>query len=332
VLSPTMIVEQWSSIRTNTYRFLPGTSMAAPHVAGIAALMKSVYPGMGSNEFFTAVSSGKITLDLAQNGSTNKDPEFGYGRIDAQKAIDWAWKESQGSSGDAFLTTSIAAANFGSNQLSRDFVISKGGEGAISVADMGDSEAWIQVFTVSTNNEGLGTYRINVDRTGLIDGSYTGWIAIEGSDGSLIWISVAMQVGRKVAGEAGYLYALLLDSWTFGNVKEWSGLAFSDEYLINLDSNPPGRYFLLIGSDIDNDFVVCDSGEFCQMYPLNSQASEIIVSDRDVQLGNFFMGFPDDNNSGNVSSAAFDSSSQNKDPEGKEIMAKIGTSGVSRER
>ncbi len=246
---------------------------------------------MRTQEFFSAISSGKITLDLAQNGATNKDSYFGYGRIDAQKAVNWALEQSSGQSTDAFLTSSVSSVNFGSNQLSVDFNISKGGVGTISVTGGGTTENWIQLWTVSTDNEGLGTYRIIVDRTGLIDGAYSGWAGIEGSDNSITWISVSMQVGEKVAGEAGYLYALLLDNWTFGNVKQWDGLAVGDSYPINLASNPPGTYFLMVGSDIDNDFNICDAGEFCQIYPLNSQASEIIISNGHVQLGNFSMGF-----------------------------------------
>lgn len=332
VLSPIMVVDKGTSTRTNGYGFLQGTSMASPHIAGIAALMKSTYPEMGPNEFFTAISSGKITVDLAQNGPTNKDIYFGYGRIDVQKAVNWAVEQSQGQPSDAFLTTSISAANFGSNQLAIDFDVAKAGSGDISVTSGGSTEDWIQLWTVNTDNQGLGTYSITVDRAGLIDGSYSGWAGIEGSDGSITWISVAMQVGEKVAGEAGYLYALLLDSWTFGNVKQWDGLAISSEYSIDLSSNPPGTYFLMVGSDIDHDFTVCDPGEFCQIYPLNSQASEIIVSNRDIHLGYFIMGFPNDIDGGNGLSAAFEPESESNENYILNIKTRIGTSGVSRKR
>lgn len=332
VLSPLMVIEKGTSTRLNTYNFLQGTSMASPHMAGIAALMKSVYPEMGPNEFFTAISSGNVTVDLAQNGSTNKDQFFGYGRIDVQKAVNWAVERSQGQPGDAFLTSSISAANFGSNQTSVDFEITKSGSGSISVAGGGASESWIQAWTVNTDGEGLGTYRITVERAGLIDGSYNGWVGIEASDGSMIWISVAMQVGEKVAGEAGYLYALLLDEWTFGNVKQWDGLPVGNEYSLSLDSNPPGSYFLMLGSDIDNDFTVCDPGEFCQIYPLNSQASEIVIENMNVQLGNFTMGFPLDEDSGGLSSGALGADGELSGGVYSDALRQLRTEGVSRRK
>jgi len=331
VLSPTMIIEQYHSTKADQYAFMQGTSMASPHVAGVAALMKSVYPEMGSSEFSSAISSGEIIMDLAQNGLTSKDTSFGFGRIDARLAVNWATEQEQGQSISAFLTSSISAANFGSNLSSIDFKIEKSGNGALSSSGGEYFGAWMEVFAVSTDGEGMGTYRINVDRSGLIDGSYYGWVRVDASNGSNILISVAMRVGDKVAGEAGYQYALLLDNWTFGNVKQWNGAAVESNYSIYLNSNPPGKYYLLVGSDIDNDMSVCDAGEVCQFYPLTSQASEIEVSSQNVQLGSFTMGFPGNSNAGDLSSATFGSSGEGRSNY-SEIRAIIGESGVSRRK
>jgi len=38
----------------------------------------------------TVDASGNITVDLAQNGATEKDPKYGYGRIDAFNALLYA--------------------------------------------------------------------------------------------------------------------------------------------------------------------------------------------------------------------------------------------------
>ena len=42
--------------------------MAAPHVAGVASLMKSVYPDMSPSDFDAILVSGKITIDLGDPG------------------------------------------------------------------------------------------------------------------------------------------------------------------------------------------------------------------------------------------------------------------------
>lgn len=331
VLSTVMVVEQGSSVQTTGYAYLQGTSMASPHVAGVAALMKSVYPEMGSNEFFTAISSGEITEDLANDGSTNKDPSFGYGRIDAQKAINWALEQGAQPI-PPYLRSSISVANFESTQLSISFEIKRGGTGNISVTGGEVSDAWMQLVDVDTDEDGLGTYRIDVDRTGLVDGAYSGSVAINASDGSEVLISVAMHVGEKVAGEAGYQYAVMFDSLTLNEVAQWEGLATDKQYPISFSNVPFGSYFLFVSSDIDNDFSFCDEGEFCQIYPIISSPSQIFVYDRDIDLGLFTMRFPEDLGDIYVTSSLGETGSQNENPKASSIMDVIKRSGVSTRR
>jgi hypothetical protein len=55
-----------------------GTSMAAPHVSGLAALLMSAYPTTSASEIETLIYDH--TLDL---GDLGFDPYYGHGRIDA---------------------------------------------------------------------------------------------------------------------------------------------------------------------------------------------------------------------------------------------------------
>jgi hypothetical protein len=65
-----------------TYSGLQGTSMAAPHVAGLAALLFSAYPGLTADDVRDILST--FTLDL---GSPGFDTHFGYGLVDAQGSL-----------------------------------------------------------------------------------------------------------------------------------------------------------------------------------------------------------------------------------------------------
>lgn len=68
-----------SSIPGNNYKYFKGTSMAAPHVAGLAALIRSINPEL-SNE-----KVRKIIKSTADKIATDKP--VGTGRINATKAI-----------------------------------------------------------------------------------------------------------------------------------------------------------------------------------------------------------------------------------------------------
>ena len=66
----------------NTYSLKSGTSMACPHVSGVAALVLSRYPGMSNLEV------RKRLADTADDlGSPGKDTRYGYGLVNAFAAL-----------------------------------------------------------------------------------------------------------------------------------------------------------------------------------------------------------------------------------------------------
>lgn len=64
------------------YDFLNGTSQAAPHVAGLAALVWSMQPALSPNEVQTMIQDTAVDL-----GTPGKDIYYGYGRIDVAAAL-----------------------------------------------------------------------------------------------------------------------------------------------------------------------------------------------------------------------------------------------------
>lgn len=70
------------------YAALSGTSMAAPHVAGLAALIKSANPDLTSSQVIRIIK--KSAIDLGEQG---KDTHFGNGLIDVNSALQEASRE-----------------------------------------------------------------------------------------------------------------------------------------------------------------------------------------------------------------------------------------------
>jgi hypothetical protein len=65
------------------YGYLFGTSMATPHVAGLAALIWSFNPSLSGSEVRNIIQN--TTDDL---GSAGWDQDYGYGRINARRALE----------------------------------------------------------------------------------------------------------------------------------------------------------------------------------------------------------------------------------------------------
>lgn len=76
--------EIYSTLPGNKYGSLSGTSMACPHVTGVAALIKGAYPEMTNVQ--TRIRMQISAQNIAKNGFRAKD-WFGYGLIDAVKAV-----------------------------------------------------------------------------------------------------------------------------------------------------------------------------------------------------------------------------------------------------
>jgi serine protease len=153
------------------------------------------------------------------------------------------------------------------------------------------SAGWLTVTQESVDADGLGTYRATVDRTGLLDGIYTGTITFD-SDRNDVDVRVIMQVGNPAASsaDAGYHYVLLVDPISFETISSSEVSAVNGQYLWSLPGVPSGSYYLVAGSDLDNDLFICDPGEACGGYPTTESITPITVSGAVGGL-NFITGF-----------------------------------------
>lgn len=85
------------SVTATNYAFFDGTSMATPHVSGVAALVWSHYESCSNDDIRAAL--GATAEDL---GAAGRDSAYGFGLVQAQAAMDFLYTNgcSDGGGGD----------------------------------------------------------------------------------------------------------------------------------------------------------------------------------------------------------------------------------------
>ena len=82
-------VDVLSTVGANSYTTNSGTSMAAPHVTGLLALMVAADLRDGVRDFTVDELETFMTSTAVDLGEVGPDNDYGYGRIDAYEAVRW---------------------------------------------------------------------------------------------------------------------------------------------------------------------------------------------------------------------------------------------------
>jgi len=277
-----VIADDSSGIRKPSWAYYQGTSMASPHVAGVFALMRAVYPGITPSDIDRLLSAGLITMDL---GSTGRDDIYGYGLIDALKAVQEAQKLANGGvlpAQSAMIVSDPAQLLLGLDS-SATLILSNQGDETESIIEVSDNAPWLTVSAGLVDVYGLGQYKIEVDRRAMADSSYSANIAFKLGTGDTLNVKVSMQVGNvDNTADIGEFYILLVDEY-FGTVDQVSPRDQGNGVLhFQFADVAPGSYKIVAGSDIDNDKLICQLAEICGGYPVINRLSLIDVINTDI--------------------------------------------------
>lgn len=260
---PDGVLSTGASASGFAYTFLSGTSMASPHVAGVFALMKAVNPDLTPADLERLLSDGALTDD---RGTPGRDNSYGYGLINAEKAVATALAViGESPSTQPAVVSSAGTLNFGGSLGNLVFSLSAVGDGDIGQVTVETSTDWLTAVAVNIDERGVGQYRASVDRSSLEDGIYSGLIVATSAVNQLE-IEVVIAVGPQADADVGAVYVLLVDPDTNIVADQAIARPGPDGYRFLFPAAPAGRYQIAAGSDLDNDFFICDAGEACGAY------------------------------------------------------------------
>ena len=249
------------------YGFMEGTSMAAPHVSGLVALMNAVKPGLG----FAQVKS---ILQSTASASSQCTEGCGAGLVNAQGAV----VKAKGAvvTGPPTLTVGTGSLSFretpSSSQPRQSLLVANTGGGtlAVTVKATGPQASAITFpsgASLSVPASGSGQLVIQVDLSTLADGTYEGnALVLTGASGTgTATVALQIQAGLPVLANAVIAFAtmdaatdaLVVADDALFEVSATSGYRYS----ASLMPSTGDGYFILATIDDDGDGVYFESGE-----------------------------------------------------------------------
>ncbi|MFW5845960.1 MAG: S8 family serine peptidase, partial [Planctomycetota bacterium] len=269
-----------STVRNDGVSYRQGTSMAAPHVSGLASLMLAVDGSLTPDQIEQVLE--ETALDL---GETGADVYAGAGMIRADRALERVagaepvdrlvalsdrllipWHSDEATVHVA--RTAVAPVQAAAMDWSVDYPV-----GPVD---------WVVAITAEERSDGLLAVHVRTDRGAMPPGLY-GATLIGRMDGlPAIRVPLQLEVLEGLPPEQiGRIYVLVVRADDMAVVD--GATLQPGERSFRINDLAPGRYHLLAGTDRDGDDIIDDDGEFFGFHPgmLGFGVIEIIArSDR----------------------------------------------------
>ena len=258
-----------SNMATDTGTFLfafeNGTSMASPHVAGVAALLKAANPVLTNSNLRAALTgNSQAGVSLPNNGRL----------MDAIAAVQAA--AGGGGPTAPVLVATPTSIDFGQNSNAEFLTMENRGGGRLVLPAFGTTPnvPWLVVTDASTNppaNISADTLRVAINRGLLAAGTnqttLTIGYTVEGTTTQqTVDIAIRVQNGAPPVS-TDTVFVLLVDADTLDGIAQDDTNAAA-QFRYTLTQVPTGTYLLAAGTDRDNDGFLGDPGELFGMWPL----------------------------------------------------------------
>src|SRR5690554_4718594 len=271
------------------YRGLQGTSMAAPHVSGVLALMKARQPDLNHNQVRAWLQLGELT-----DGRRQRSDSYGWGLLDAARAVSVAGKGFA----DTVVTASPAVVSLSNEgESSASVALRIVGDGAVSGLEVKAPADWVTV--AGCDGGPPCTLRIDLRKHNLTPGdpersAVTVAYQVDGTAAAPLVIPLIVQlISDSQARNAGRHFVLLVDTepnedGLYMARSQLTVTAENGEYAFRfvaddgeeprqLQEVEPGDYYLVAGSDLDGDGIICQPGEACAEYPIAGMREIITI-------------------------------------------------------
>lgn len=288
----------WSTSATQTsdgyvpdYRGLQGTSMAAPHVAGVLALMKSEKMKSENQQLTYGEVLGLLRQGEMTDYSGSPSVQLGYGVLDAAKAVSAA---TNGFSGVVLSASPAVLSLSNEGTETQSVMLDAYGSASLDSVSLSSFPEWLAVtedfsqlpYTLQVT---LLRSRLEPDVPARDD------IVITYNGTKELRIPVIGQlITDEQARNAGAHFVLLVNTEPDADGFYWAEAqvtttvengqypfrfeADDGEEPRQLNEVVPGDYYLVAGTDIDGDGFICQPGESCAEYPVSGLREVITIS------------------------------------------------------
>jgi subtilisin family serine protease len=226
-----------------TYVHMQGTSMAAPHVSGLVALLLAADPDLTRQEVYDILTS--TAWDL---GSPGKDWDYGWGLINAGAAVREAASVPPPS--DPILRLLPDQIQLDASTDTGEVWVVNLGAGTITVDAVAieyvDGDGWLEVVSFDQSMPSL--VQIEADRTGLADGIYEATLVIS-VGASTLRLPVFLVVSSP--RDRGAITVILYDA--DHEEVDRTETSFASGYRYRFTDVMPGSYFVEALADHDGD-------------------------------------------------------------------------------
>lgn len=235
------------------YNAISGTSMATPHVSGVAALIWSHYPSCSNQKVRDAMN-----LSAEDRGSPGRDTSYGYGIVKAKAALDRLAAACGGT------TNTPPVAGFSSSVSGKTASFSDGStddKGVVSHSwRFGDgATSSLQNPTHTYAND--GTYQVTLtvaDQEGLTD-SHSSSVTVGGTpppgcDGIAAWSATQSYSLGDIVSYSGRKYTAIW--WSTGAQPDIFSNVWRDDGVCDStgENNPPVSSFSYVADQLSVTF------------------------------------------------------------------------------